>query len=288
MIRGDDDRMPTTDPKRRWVHLGGWIPRYSAAHPSDVPVILRRVVGVDVAWILVAIGLSAIVGLVAVIAADRPLGPARAGSLAVSAPAAEFQDPPAPPVPVRSAEPTPTASPTGSPAGHGSAGISTGGTHRSRPTAPRTTPIKKPRAGLVIGRRVSLEPVSRPGFRLRHRDFRARVDRLSSASRPLDRADATFTVRAGLADAAGCVSLESVNYPGFFLRHQNFALFLQRNDHGKLFTADATFCPSTTRGATVLRSLNYPDRYLVESRSLLFLERVPATAAVSFVVRPPL
>jgi non-reducing end alpha-L-arabinofuranosidase len=274
MIRGDDDRMPTTDPSA------------TSAQPSQVPVILRRVVGVDVAWILVAIGLSAIVGLVAVIVADHPKGPDRAGSLAASAPPAQFQDPP-PPVPVRSAEPTPTASPTGTPAGRDAAGSRTDRMRRPPSTAPRTSPTPKPPVALIAGRRISLEPSSLPGYRLRHRDFRVRLDRLSSASRPLDRADATFTVRAGLASAR-CVSLESVNYPGFFLRHQNFALFLQRNDGRKLFAADATFCPGAGRGATVLRSINYPDRYLVERRSLLFLERVPAAAAVSFVVQPPL
>jgi hypothetical protein len=34
---------------------------------------------------------------------------------------------------------------------------------------------------------------------VRHRDFRARIHRIGPASRPLDRADATFAVRNGLA-----------------------------------------------------------------------------------------
>jgi hypothetical protein len=74
------------------------------------------------------------------------------------------------------------------------------------------------------------------------------------------------TILALVADAR-CVSLESVNYPGRYLRHQNFAVFLHR---------------------IVLRALNYPDRYLVVRDSLLFLDRIPARRAMALVVRPPL
>lgn len=54
---------------------------------------------------------------------------------------------------------------------------------------------------------IGLEPAGRPGYRVRHRDFAARVDRIDAAAR----ADARFAVRTGLADG-DCVSVESVDF----------------------------------------------------------------------------
>jgi hypothetical protein len=205
-------------------------------------------------------------------------------------PRSEFPDRPIP-VPVLPAGSAPGTSPTGT-VTKPAAPVETG--HTRQPTPVRHTvttrpahPPAIPASGLTPGRRVSLEPAELPGSRVRHRDFRARVDRMDRAS-DLDRADTTFTIRAGLADAR-CVSLESVNYPGWYLRHQNFALLLRPPDRGGMFAADATLCPvAVAPGRIVLRALNYPDRYLVVRDSLLFLDRVPARRAMALVVRPPL
>ncbi|WP_240508372.1 AbfB domain-containing protein [Streptomyces ossamyceticus] len=35
--------------------------------------------------------------------------------------------------------------------------------------------------------------------------------------------------------------LESVNYPGYFVRHRNFQLRIERYEHSGQFFADATF-----------------------------------------------
>ena len=35
--------------------------------------------------------------------------------------------------------------------------------------------------------------------------------------------------------------LESVNYPGYFVRHRSFQLRLERAEHSGYFYADATF-----------------------------------------------
>ncbi len=51
---------------------------------------------------------------------------------------------------------------------------------------------------------------------LRHSSWRLRV--FSNDSTPLFRGDATFCVRAGL--TAGSISLESSNYPGWFIHHR--------------------------------------------------------------------
>lgn len=127
---------------------------------------------------------------------------------------------------------------------------------------------------LVVGTRVSLEPADVPGYRVRHRDFVGRIDPIGPASSALARADATFTLRSGLANAR-CITFEAVNYPGFFLRHQNFAIHLHRNDGSRLFAADATFCPTTGLAGqyTSFQSYNYPGRYLRHRADKLYLDQ---------------
>jgi hypothetical protein len=137
-------------------------------------------------------------------------------------------------------------------------------------------------AQLIVGATIGLELSNHPGYRVRHQNFRGRVDWIDADSSSLDRADSRFTVRSR---ANGCVSLESVNYPGRFLRHRNFVIRLDRQDGSALFAADSTFCPVYRRsGALVLRSVNYPDRYITEDDSELTL----TSEATRFTVRPAL
>ena len=97
------------------------------------------------------------------------------------------------------------------------------------------------------------------------------------------RADATYVQRRGLADEH-CISLESVNFPGRFMRHQNFVLLLQPLESSRLFAADATFCPRAVgrEADFLLRSVNYPDRCLTSDGRRMLLSRVPAGSAQSF------
>ncbi|MFY1675321.1 AbfB domain-containing protein [Plantactinospora sp. WMMB334] len=176
-------------------------------------------------------------------------------------------------------------------------------TSPARTTPPRTTSPGRttapPRAEeapkpptLSQGARVGLEPVARSGFRVRHARFVGRVDRIGAGSGWHDRLDATFVIRSGLADRR-CVSLESVNYPGYYLRHQNFRIYLHRRDGSALFAADATFCaiPGLAGRGVSLRSRNYPSRYLSHSGSELSIrtpEGAAGRAAATFTVRSPL
>ncbi|MEV0570715.1 alpha-L-arabinofuranosidase B [Dactylosporangium sp. NPDC050588] len=86
---------------------------------------------------------------------------------------------------------------------------------------------------------------------------------VTASSSATDKANASFTVRAGLANAS-CVSFESRNTPGSYLRHQNYQLYLHANDGTALFAADATFCPQTGRNGqgNSFASSNFPDRYI--------------------------
>jgi hypothetical protein len=152
------------------------------------------------------------------------------------------------------------------------------------PSASAAPPVALPRAGQALG----LAPVGEPGRRIRHRNFVARIDPVGPASPDLDRADSRFTARAGRANA-GCVSFESFNYPGYFLRSRDAALRLERADGSRGYDTDATFCPiPTTGGGFALRSHDDPNRYVTERDDVLSLTRVPLAEAKTFVTRPPL
>ncbi|MFC3990430.1 AbfB domain-containing protein [Actinoplanes siamensis] len=197
--------------------------------------------------------------------------------------------PPAPP-PARTVAIAPI--PSSEPPLFGSAPTEPVATHRrtSNPPARRIipmTPVTTPvGVTLRVGETVALTLADRPGLRIRHRYFIARVDAIPAHGGALDRADSSFTVRTGLHNS-GCVSLESVNYPGYFLRHQNFALKLHRRDGSGLYDQDATFCPVAIRSgaALVLRSTNYPARFVTESNSRLRLRESAADDALALVPR---
>ena len=71
---------------------------------------------------------------------------------------------------------------------------------------------------------------------VRHYDFDARIDADVS---PYE--DSQWRIVPGLADANGYISFESVNYPGYFLRHYSYDLELAQNDDSSVFAEDATF-----------------------------------------------
>ena len=52
--------------------------------------------------------------------------------------------------------------------------------------------------------------------------------------------DATFYIRDGLIDKKS-VSIESYNFPGYFMRHSNFEMVISENDNSETFYKDASF-----------------------------------------------
>jgi hypothetical protein len=161
------------------------------------------------------------------------------------------------------------------------------GAGKAPSSTPSPTPRPTPAPGLKVGEPVSLVVAASPDYRLRHRDFIGRVDRIGSDASPQERADSTFVVRKGLGRDS-CVSFESVNYPGYFLRHRNFVLRLDRRDPSPLFAQDATFCaaPAPDGNAIVLESINYPGWSLVvHSDGVIHLDQAEGTP---FLVRSPL
>jgi hypothetical protein len=107
---------------------------------------------------------------------------------------------------------------------------------------------------------------------VRHQNDNAVTSVVSAASPALDRNDASWIVRRGLANPS-CVSFESRNYPGDFLRHFNYQVRRQPMDGSAIFRADATFCPQAGRSGTgtSFASYNYPTRFLRHYANTLYI-----------------
>ncbi|MFD5468642.1 alpha-L-arabinofuranosidase B [Kitasatospora sp. NPDC127059] len=121
---------------------------------------------------------------------------------------------------------------------------------------------------LTPGSRISLQATTAPcctSHYLRHDDTDSKVviSDTGSASSATDKADATWIVRAGLADSS-CLSFESANSPGQFLHHYNYELYLDFDSGVGSFAQDATFCPTSGNSGvgTSFRSANFPTKYL--------------------------
>ncbi|MFJ3222834.1 alpha-L-arabinofuranosidase B [Streptomyces sp. NPDC086783] len=100
---------------------------------------------------------------------------------------------------------------------------------------------------------------------LRHNsaDNNAVIAPVSASSTSADKAAATWTVRPGLGDAS-CVSFESADKPGQYLRHYDLRLRVDTLDNSALSRLDATFCPQAGHNGqgVSLRSANYPSDFV--------------------------
>lgn len=122
------------------------------------------------------------------------------------------------------------------------------------------------------GRRDSrLQSFNFPDRYVRHSGSTVRLDPTTSPVK-----DSQFRVVPGLASQAdGRISFESVDMPGYFLRHWNYQFSLVQNDGSAAFKADATFLPVAGLAhdrLTSFRSHNFPDRYIRHKNYGLVLE----------------
>jgi hypothetical protein len=103
---------------------------------------------------------------------------------------------------------------------------------------------------------------------------------LTADSAKRDRLDATWVETPGLADPT-CVSFESVNKPGSYLRHQSFKFHLMPNDGTALFSQDATFCqkPGNSGQGVSFQSVNFTTKYLRNYNGTLYLSSNGGTNA---------
>jgi len=202
---------------------------------------------------------------------------------------------PTPPA-IASMLPPPTSAsasaPTGPPSKVRTTAASTSPPARYRPaaTAPSRTVNPAPTPALTIGATIGLEVAGRPGLRVRHHEFIARVDQLSSTSSALDRAESRFIVRKGLAFDS-CVSFEAVGYPGYYLRRFFSDLLLHEQSSSTIYRQETTFCPVPTRDGKALTLLVlFPSGFTVAAApdGRLHLDSADKTAPTAFVVRQPL
>ncbi|MEW9530000.1 alpha-L-arabinofuranosidase B [Microbispora sp. NPDC049125] len=107
---------------------------------------------------------------------------------------------------------------------------------------------------------------------IRHYNDNAITSVINSSSSSTDKSDATWIVRSGLASSS-CVSFESRNYPGEYLRHYNYQLRRQAADGSAQFRADATFCPQAGRNGqgTSFASYNYPTRFIRHYNNTVYI-----------------
>jgi len=106
-----------------------------------------------------------------------------------------------------------------------------------------------PAAGVAARRRATFEVVAgladknchtfrtSDGLVLRHSSWRVHAAR--DEGTVLFRRDATFCARTGA--APGTLSLESSNYPGWFIRHLGAELWVDQDDNSAQFLADSSF-----------------------------------------------
>ncbi|KAF7313737.1 Alpha-N-arabinofuranosidase [Mycena chlorophos] len=73
---------------------------------------------------------------------------------------------------------------------------------------------------------------------------------------------ASWNVVTGLGNS-GCVSFESRDTPGSYIRHSGFELYVDANDGSALFGTDATWCPQSgiNGEGNSIRSWSYPAHY---------------------------
>jgi hypothetical protein len=121
----------------------------------------------------------------------------------------------------------------------------------------------------------------------------------SATSSATARADATWIVHAGLANSS-CVSFESANDAGQYLRHFNFQLLLEPNDGTAQFAQDGTFCaqPGMNGQGTSFQSVNFTSKFLRHFNFTVYIASDGGTNAwdtattwtddVSWIVAAPL
>jgi hypothetical protein len=140
------------------------------------------------------------------------------------------------------------------------------------PPAQIVAPSAAPGASGVQGASSSptqLRSVNVPNAFIRHQQG---IGRLTPLASDLDKKDASFLIRPGLAGAG--VSFESANFSGHYLRHQNGQIRLGRADNNVLFKKDASFHqrPGLAGKGTSFESVNFPGAYLRHCRGMIFID----------------
>ncbi|MCJ1330371.1 hypothetical protein MMC10_007054 [Thelotrema lepadinum] len=150
---------------------------------------------------------------------------------------------------------------------------------------------------ITVGSSISLRATT-PGYNTRyiaHTGATVNTQVVSSSSATALKQQSSWIVHTGLGNSA-CLSFESVDTAGSYLRHNNFVLLLNANDGSQQFREDATFCPQSGLDGqgNSIRAWGYPTRYFRHYSNVLYIasnggvHTFDATASfnddVSFVV----
>ena len=121
---------------------------------------------------------------------------------------------------------------------------------------------------MKIGTKVSLQSVNYTLHTVSHQNFRGKILR----GRIAGQRDDIFWVRPGQAGTG--ITFESVRSPGYFLRHRNFEIWLDRSDGTELFRKDATFTVEAGLAGSGVsyHSINYPDHYIRHQNFNLYIQ----------------
>ncbi|KAJ7481007.1 family 54 glycoside hydrolase [Mycena galericulata] len=94
---------------------------------------------------------------------------------------------------------------------------------------------------------------------------------VDSSSTSALKLSASWNVVTGLGNSA-CVSFESRDTPGSYIRHSGFELYVNANDGSKLFHEDATYCPRAgiNGEGNSIRSWSYPAHYFRHFNAILY------------------
>lgn len=131
------------------------------------------------------------------------------------------------------------------------------------------TAIENPAAG---NKNVSFRSENYKDMYIHHNNDLGDITRTLSPTRK----DATFKIVSGLSGAADTVSIESVDKPGHFLRHQSYRVKLQKlpPEMDELFNKDATFkiIPGNSGEGKSFESINIPGYYIRHCGFQLWLD----------------
>ncbi|TMR88467.1 family 43 glycosylhydrolase [Nonomuraea basaltis] len=123
---------------------------------------------------------------------------------------------------------------------------------------------------------VRLMSYDTPGSAVRHYNYRARLE---ANVTPL--ADSQFRIVTGLS-GSGTISLESTNFPEYFLRHRNHEAWVEQRDGTSLFNADAGFYRRVGlagSGTVSLESVNFPGYFLRHRGGQVWVEQNDGSTA---------
>ena len=119
---------------------------------------------------------------------------------------------------------------------------------------------------------ISIRSYNYPHHFIRHRNFFGEITRINSS---LDEKDATFKIVPGLANSR-CVSFVSLNYPGYYLRYQNYRIKLHKKHDDTLFKKDVTFkivSGLADSSCVSFESYNYPGYFIRHRNHHLYIEK---------------